>query len=799
MLCGVVNAQRAVTQTTAEQKQLLWFTSPASAGARDTSEGWMNDTAWLRALPVGNGFAGAMVFGDVNRERLQLNDKTLWSGSPDDNDNPAAAAAIPRIRSLLFAGEYQQAQALTDSTQICKGKGSGGGNGAGVPFGCYQTLGDLRLDFGRTGAWTNYRRTLDLQTGIVSVTYLQDGVKYSREVFASYPDRVLVMRITASRPHSISFRAVLDRPERFRTTVTGNRLLMEGTLDNGHGGDGMRYRAILIPVLSGGRVTGAGNDLLISEADTVTLLVFSATSYRLHYPDYRNNNYLQELDSQVRATATRPYADIKSRHLADFSPLMKRSVLQMGDHSLPVLPAPDWLIQNEKTGNEQGLYATYYQLGRYLLLSSSRPGSLPANLQGIWANKIQTPWNGDYHTDINVQMNYWPAQVTGLQECEMQLVNLIGSLQEPGERTARVQYGLNGWCMHPITNVWGYTSPGEASGWGMHVAAAGWMDQHLWNYYSFTSDTAYLRRVWPWMKEACRFYLGWLLKDPATGKWVSGPSASPENSFYPASGNPVHISMGPSHDQEVIGDLFSHFMKAAAVLGVSPGDSVLEKVRAVTPELSRPGIAKDGRLMEWASEFREAELTHRHVSHLFDLYPGDGISFARTPELARAAEKSLGTRGDGGTGWSLAWKICLWARLHNGDHSLLLLNRLLQPLDTKEMASGQKGGSYNNWFDACPPFQIDGNLGATAGIAEMLLQSQEDFIELLPALPGKWTAGSITGLHARGGFALDIQWKESRLLKAILFSAKGGRATLRYGSRSVTIETVPGKSYPVVF
>lgn len=781
--------------------QKLWYTSPADASVKDGKDGWKNDAEWLKALPVGNAFIGAMVFGDVNRERLQLNEKSFWSGSPDDNDNPGASKHLAEIRALLFAGKYKEATELTNQTQICKGQGSGHGNGANVPFGCFQTMGDMWLDFNSTKPYTGYYRELDLINGIALTKYKQNGVAYKREVFASYPAKALVIRLTADKPGALSFALSMDRPEHFTTLATDNRLIMRGALPNGKGGDGLRYVTYATPVLTGGSIKMDGNKLVITKADAVTIIVTCQTNYRWHYPDYINNNFEAELMATTQKTVATPYATLRAGHVKDFSGYMKRSQLTLSS-SAENLPADKLLEKNVQTKNEAALYGLYYQYGRYLLLSSSRPGSLPANLQGMWANQIQTPWNGDYHTDINVQMNYWPAEVTNLSECHVPMINLVQSLQQPGTRTATVQYNMHGWCVHPITNVWGYTAPGEESNWGLHIGATGWICQHLWQHYAFTRDTAYLQQVYPVLKEACLFYFDWLVKDPVTGKLVSGPAASPENSFLAPDGSTGGISMGPSHDQEVTRDLFNNTLMAAEVLGISNNDEFVQRLSQTNSQLAMPGIAKDGRLMEWAQEFTETEPHHRHVSHLFALYPGDQVTLDKTPQLAEAARKSLVARGDEGQGWSLAWKMSFWARLHDGEMSLKLLNRLLLPAFSKggaasDVYASNTSGTYPNFFCAHPPFQMDGNYGATAGIAEMLLQSQEDFIELLPALPAAWKDGVITGLCARGGFVIDMQWKNSKLVKATLLSKKGGACKLKYGKQIITLKTNSNQRYDV--
>lgn len=771
----------------------LWYTAPADALVKDTDNGWKNDEEWLKALPVGNGFTGAMVFGDVYTERLQLNDKTLWSGSPADNDNPDAFASLAEIRRLLFAGKYKEATALTYKTQICKGQGSGHGNGSTVPFGCFQTLGDLRIDFTNKKPYTNYYRDLDIMNGIATVSYEQDGVQYKREIFASYPDRVLVVHFTASRPQSLSFTLDLDRPERFATATSNNKLIMVGTLTDGKGGYSMKYTAEVHPLVKDGKLSSKNNQLVISKATEVTLIVATATNYRLHYPDYINPGYEQQLATVLQNAKAKSYATLRQRHIADFSLLMNRVSLQLGDNKGSLLPTDELLQKNKQSGNEQFLYTLYFQYGRYLLASSSRKGSLPANLQGLWANKIQTPWNCDYHTDVNVQMNYWPAETTNLSDCHLQLTDLIASLKEPGTKTARTHYHAAGWVMHPITNVWGFTAPGEHPSWGLHVGASAWLSQHLWEHYAFTLDKAYLKKVYPLLEAASAFYLDWLIKDPVTGKLVSGPAASPENSFAAPDGSTGTISMGPAHDHQVIYNLFSNTLLAAKALGIRT--STTTQISKARDQLPSPAIGSDGRLMEWASEFKETDPQHRHVSHLFALYPGSQISYYKTPALSAAAKKSLEVRGDGGTGWSLAMKVNFWTRLHDGDHALKLLNRLLQPVQSADVEMTNSGGTYANLFCAHPPFQIDGNFGGTAGIAEMLLQSHEDFIDLLPALPSLWQDGEVKGLCARGGAELSMKWKEGRLIAASLTAKTAGVFKVRYAGKEMTLQTVAGKSY----
>ncbi len=466
----------------------LWYAEPADATVPDVKEGWRNDPEWLKALPVGNGFLGAMVFGDVNRERLQLNEKGVWSGSPADNDNPDAFGSLAEIRRLLFAGKYKEATALTLKTQVCKGAGSGNGNGAEVPFGCYQTLGDLWLDFGAGQGYADYRRELDLERGLVTVSYVRGGTRFRREVFASYPDRALIVRLTAERRGALSFKASLTRPERFATRADQGHLLMTGTLTNGKGGEGVRYAARLKAIARRGRVSVTDAALDVRGADEVVLVLTAGTDHKLVYPNYRGPDPLVTTRNELERASARPYRTLLRRHIADHSRLFGAVRLDLTGGAADLIPTDRRLKEPQGPSGDLRLQEIYFQYGRYLLIASSREGSLPANLQGLWANKIQTPWNGDYHTDINVQMNYWPADPANLAACYGPLLDLISSLVEPGRRTAAVQYHAGGWCVHPITNVWGFTAPGEHPSWGLHVGAGGWLCQHLWDHYQFTMD-----------------------------------------------------------------------------------------------------------------------------------------------------------------------------------------------------------------------------------------------------------------------------------------------------------------------
>lgn len=781
----VLNAQKSLC---------LWYDKPAMASVKDDPNGWKDDAEWLKALPLGNGTLGAMVFGDVNLERIQLNEESMWSGSPDDNDNPSAFQYLDSIRVLLFNGKYREATEMTNRTQVCRGKGSGFGNGATVPFGCFQTLGDLWIDNGRTSKWQNYRRELDLNDAVVRVSYDQDGVHFVREIFVSQPDQVLVARFTASKKGQISFKSFLNRPERFKTYAEGNQLVMTGALSDGKGGDGLKYKARLQAVTQNGVVVCKDSLLEVKAADEVVLLLSASTDYLLSYPSYKGRNYDVITAGNVYRASTKPYEALLKAHVKEYRGFFDRVDFSLIKNFKDTVATDRRLVRFKKGSADKHLYELMFQYGRYLLISSSRPGCLPANLQGIWANKIQTPWNGDYHTDVNIEMNYWLAEVTNLSEMHLPMFDLIESLVAPGTKTAQIQYHAKGWVVHPITNVWGYTSPGEGASWGMHTGAAAWICQHIAEHYRFTGDTVFLRRMYPTLEGAVKFYLSWLVKDPRTGKLVSGPAVSPENTFVAPDGSKSQISMGPTHDQEVIAQLFSDFNLVTGVLGIQ--NDLVNQASLALRRLAGPTIGSDGRLMEWAQEFPEVEPGHRHISHLFSVHPGSQINLIQTPLLAAAAEKSLDYRianGGGHTGWSAAWLISQYARLHKAEKALEDLNVVLSK------------STSPNMFGLHPPFQMDANFGTTAGITEMFLQSHVPdgegsyIIELLPALPKAWGEGSVKGLKARGNVTVDLTWKDGKLTEARLYPETENAMSVRYGEKEVRIQPKGKKSIVLTF
>ena len=766
-------------QTAPERQNgaVLWYDTPADATVQDkVYQGYADDPEWVKALPVGNGSLGAMVFGDVPLERIQLNEESVWSGSHQDCDNPEAAQQVDKIKQLLAKGKYREATDLTNRTQICTGQGSGHGSGANAPFGCYQTLGDLWIDFENKAPYTDYRRELNMDDATVRVTYRQGDVRYEREVFSSQPDQVLVVRLAADQEGQLSFTCRLNRPERYTTHTEDGQLVMSGALNDGKGGDGMQYMARLKAVPVNGTVSYTDSTLTVDDADEVMLLLSASTDYRMEYPTYKGRDFAALTLKNINQAAERSYQQLYEAHVVEYQPYFRRVNLQLCD--APDTIPTDRAVAEAREGRvNPHLYELMFQYGRYLLISSSRPGDLPANLQGIWANKIQTAWNGDYHTDVNIEMNYWPAEVTNLSEMHLPMFDLIASLVKPGEKTAQVQYNKKGWVVHPITNVWGYTSPGEAASWGMHTGAPAWICQHIGEHYRFTGDKEFLRQNYPVLKGAVEFYMDWLTEDPETGKLVSGPAVSPENTFVAPDGSYSQISMGPAHDQQTIWQLFEDFAQASEVLDIE--DDFTRQVADAQRRLLETRIASDGRIMEWAHEFPEIEPGHRHISHLFAVHPGAQINALQTPELAAAAGKSLDYRishRQGYVGWSSAWAISQYARLGQAEAALSNLNDVLGKC------------VHRNLFTICPPFQIDANFGTTAGIAEMLLQSHvyEDgayVIQLLPALPAEWKEGAYSGLKARGGFEVSVRWADGKMTGATIKSLLGNKLRLWYNGQ----------------
>lgn len=778
-LAGSVLASNKINPDTT-----IWFDRPAGS--------------FIESLPLGSGRLGAMVFGDTQNERIVLNEISMWSGRRQSADRPDAHKSLPEIRRLLADGKVKEAQDLVAKEFTCSGLGSSSGTGANAPYGCYQTLGDLILAFhDEPGETTNYRRQLDMREAVAVVEYERGGVQYKRETFVSAPNEAIITRISANKPKALAFDAKLTRAERSETSSTSpNELLIQGYLNDGDGGNGMHYAARLKAVANGGKVSVDGDHLKVQDADEVLLFVTAATDYDGFAGRHTKDPVNASMDDMNGATA-KSYAQLKNAHIKDHQRFFNRVSLSLSNGSpdsaeVVKLPTDQRLVSQAKGGSDPSLAALYFNFGRYLLISSSRPGGLPANLQGLWAEEIQTPWNADYHLNINVQMNYWPAEVCNLSELHDPLLKLIASLQEPGKKTAKAYYDADGWVSHVITNVWGFTSPGEQASWGASTSS-GWLCEHLWEHYAYTQDRAYLKWAYPIIKGAAQFYLGMLVYEPEHGWLVTAPSNSPENIFMLPSGESAYLCMGPTIDLEEVWELFGNCIEAASILGMD--EDFRRELTMKRKQLAPLQIGPDGRLQEWLKPYGEVEPQHRHVSHLYGLYPGNEISPTNTPDLAEAAKRTLKLRGDSGTGWSKAWKICFWARLLDGNHAhKMLLSQLLPVSDTGfNMSNG--GGTYPNLFDAHPPFQIDGNFGATAGIAEMLMQSQAGAIHLLPALPDAWPSGKVTGLRARGGYEVSIEWKKGKLTQATVKSLVGGTCKIRYGSVSRTVSLDKGETY----
>lgn len=742
------------------QNERLYFDKPARI--------------WEETLPLGNGRLGMMPDGGIFQEKIVLNEISLWSGSEADYSNPEAAGSLPLIQQLLLEGRNREAQELMYRTFVPRIP-------SGNTYGSYQILGNLVLTYHyrHQPDTSGYHRILQLNEALATTEFGRE--KFRREYFVSRPDNVMAVHLDF--PENTGITAVLSRPERASTHARGQILVMEGELDSGQAEkEGMKYIVYMQIVAPEGKVSVTDSSIEVTDTPQATLFISAAT-------DYNDPGYREQAARLLRNALSTSYASLKNRHTDAHRELYDRVQVFIGQANDSLLDlTTDKRIGRFSREDDPALAALYLQYGRYLLISSTRPGCLPPNLQGLWANTIQTPWNGDYHTNINVQMNHWPLEPGNLSELYEPLISLTESLVPSGEKTARIFYGpqARGWVVHMMTNPWKYTVPGEHPSWGATNTAGAWLCAHLWEHYLYTGDKDYLRRIYPVLKGAADFFLSTMIEEPEHHWLVTAPTSSPENEFYMGNDpTPVSVCMGPAMDIQLVKELWSNTLTAARTLRT---DSIwCGQLANAYRKLPPPQISKEGYLMEWLEDYQETDIHHRHVSHLYGLYPGNQITPSATPELADACKATLNRRGDAGTGWSRAWKINFWARLQDGNRAYKLFHSLLTPAIRPD--GRHQGGTFPNLFCAHPPFQIDGNFGGASGIMEMLLQSHAGFIQLLPALPDSWKEGYFKGLCVRGGIAAGLRWesKRPRTLTLLPRATDTCRLMLPQGTREISV------------
>jgi alpha-L-fucosidase 2 len=742
-------------QTSDAAALTLWYDKPADV--------------WTEALPVGNGRLGAMVFGRVKRERLQLNEDTLWSGGPYDNVNPKAKAALPKVRQLIFDSKYAEAEALAESDI------------SGTPMRemSYQCVGDLMLDLHDVNETqlSDYRRELDLETAVCRTQFTSGGVRYSREVIASAPGNIIAIALSAEGG-PLALDLSFASGQRIDIVTANGELIMTGVNNTDFDNPGKLKFQARAQVTSDGQITADGETLKIRGASSVLIRLAMATSYRSATDVSGDPETLTR--AHLAAVSGKSFADLKAEHTHDYRKLFNRVTLTLPSTDKGRTTASR--VKNSPGRDDPSLAALYFQYGRYLLISSSRPGTQPANLQGIWNDSNTPPWGSKYTININTEMNYWPADVANLSECVEPLLAMVEQLSVSGARTAQSLYGARGWVAHHNTDLWRVSGPCDHMRTGLWPSAGAWLCNTLWDHYDYTRDPVVLKRLYPLMRGASQFFLDTLVKDPNTGFMVTNPSLSPENDH----GRGSTLCAGPTLDNQLLRDLFDHTVAAGTTLKT---DAALRRdITAMRARLKPNTIGAQGQLQEWQADWDAgaADIHHRHVSHLYGLFPSQQISLDTTPDLAAAARRTLEIRGDDATGWGLGWRLNLWANLRDGDHAYRILRMLLGPDRT-----------YPNLFDAHPPFQIDGNFGGVRGIAEMLVQSHSDTVLLLPALPTAWPSGKVTGLRIRGGGEVDVAWQDGTLSALTVRSQLGGRWTFRLGGKSTAVTLRAGESLAI--